>query len=126
MSVTPGDSNDERIIAETRIARAPGWEIRHGIRPTNADHAGIGGLPAVVAAAHPVIRIGKRNTRDAMLAAQFDGALHALMRVKIAGTEIPIPPLQGTKVGNKFRRSLRIYDAAPHRSQKAREAIHAV
>ena len=45
---------------------------------------------------------------------------------KWSSVEIPIPPLQGTKVGNKFRRSLRIYDAAPHRSQKAREAIHAV
>ena len=89
--------DDQRIVADGALGAAPGRQVGHGVGPADADEAGLGGLPAVGAAAHPVVGVAQRDAADAVLAAERDGAVHRGQRVEIAGAALAVPALQRAK-----------------------------
>ena len=85
--------DDERVVADERDRRAPRRDVGERVRPADADHAGVGGLPAVVAAAHPVVGVAEPHRADAVLARELDRARHAGPRVEVAGPAASVPSL---------------------------------
>nr|GFD26167.1 hypothetical protein [Tanacetum cinerariifolium] len=126
-----GHGQHQRVVAEARVGAAPGRHDGRGIGEAQADAAGFGGLPAVAAAAHPVVGVAQGHAADAVLLGQLDGAGHAGGSIGGAGAEVAVPALDEA-VGFDQRRlggglhQARFYVA--HEGGKAIEAvgIHAV
>src|SRR2546422_755430 len=63
-----GHGDHQRVVTKSWFAGAPGREVRHRVGPTDANDTSVGGLPAITATPHPVIRIGQSHTSHAVFA----------------------------------------------------------
>ncbi len=87
--------------------------------------AGLSGLPAVGAGAHPVVGVAQRDAAHAMLAAELDGAPHGGERVQIARAAMPSQRSSAPKRATASA-CLRIDAAVADGFNKTRKAIDAV
>ncbi len=126
MALRAGHGNDQRIIADAWLGSAPRGQIGQGVGPANADKPCLGSLPAVSAAAHPVIGVAETHACHAVLPAQGHGAVHAGLRIQIAGAFAPIPALQSGETAELFGLSLDIDAAIAHHRDEAGKAVDAV
>ncbi len=117
---------DERVVAEARFGRAPGGQVGQGVGPADADASGVGGLPAVAAAAHPVSGIGEGHGAETVLARERNGAIHRLPGVQIAGAAFAIPAFERAAALDSLRLSLDIDAAGADHADETREAVEAV
>ena len=112
MTFRPGYGHNQRVVAELSLFCTPGRQVRYCIRPTDADAARLSRLPAVAAAAHPMVRVVQGHAADTPLLGYVDGPVHAAQCVEIAGTKVSVPALQyfgaqfSTGFGIHFDKSL--------------------
>ena len=126
MAFCPRHRNNQRIVADTRIAGTPRRQICHCIGPANADDAGIGGLPAVAAAAHPVIGIGQRHAANPSLTRERDRSVHRPVGVQIAGTASSVPPFERTPAGYQVRLGINCNDSSLNHPYELGKAVQAM
>ena len=88
------DRDDEGVVAEFFLLTAPRGDEGPGVGPADADAVGVGGLPAVVAGAHPVVGAGEGDAAEAVGAGEFDGAVHGDPGVPGAGAEVAVPAFE--------------------------------
>ncbi len=79
--------------------RAPCGHVGAGVGPADADAARVRRLPAVGAAAHPVVVVAQRHHADAELVGQLHGAGHGVAGVQRAEAALAVPALHGTEAG---------------------------
>src|SRR4051812_29265086 len=77
MPVLPRDGDDQRIISQFDLSRAPWRHHRHSVGPADPDKSLVGGLQSVSATPHPVVRIAQADASDAMFTSQDHCARHA-------------------------------------------------
>ena len=130
LAVGAGDSEDERVIADAAVFGAPGRHIGGGVRPADADAARVCGLPAVGAAAHPVVVVAQCHDADAVLFGEGAGTLHCALCVQRAEAAVAVPALHtahaGDALGAGKRVDLALFEVA-HHPRKAIQtvAVHA-
>ena len=118
--------DDERVVADERNGGAPRGNVGQRVRPADADHSGLCRLPPVVAAAHPVVRVGQPDRAEPVLARDLDRAVHTGVRVEVSRTAVPVPPLEGTARTDTLGARVHVHHAIPDHGDEAREAIRAV
>ena len=76
-----------------------------GVVLVHADerHAGASRLPAVGAAAHPVVGVAQGDQAEAMLLRQRNRAIGGGGRIQVARAELPVPLLPRTKPRRAYR-----------------------
>ena len=121
-----GHGEDERVVADGGFGRAPCGEIGHGVGEAEADHAGFRGLPAVGAAAHPVVGVAEGDAADAVGAGEGDGAFHGGVGVEVAGALAAVPTLECAEGGDADGCGMDVYGPILDGGEEAREAEDAV
>jgi hypothetical protein len=118
--------DDERVVADARIGRAPRREVGQRVGPAEADQTRIGRLPPVRAGAHPVIGVAQRHAADAVLPAEDDRPGHRLERVQVAGTAVAVPPLERAVGADPLGPGTDVHDPAGDHPHEAGEPVQAV
>ena len=99
---------DQRIVADTAVFRAPGRHVRLGVGPADADATGFRSLPAVAATTQPVVGIAHRHPADTELARQFNGPIHRQFGIDVAQAQIAVPAFEGTEALGFFGLGLEV------------------
>ena len=91
------DGEDDGVVADGWFGGAPGGGVGEGVGPADGEEAFGGGLPAVGAAAHPMVGVGEGHGPDAVPAGEGDGLGHGGVSVEVAGAEVAVPALDGSE-----------------------------
>src|SRR5262249_53766006 len=105
---------------------SPRRKIGQRVCPADSDDAGFGCLPAVSAAAHPVIRVGERDAGDGVLTRKRDGVFHTVPSVQISRPAVSIPSFQSARSSDYVWFSVRNNDTALDHAYKLRKAVQSV
>ena len=117
---------NERVVADVVVLCAPCRHVGAGVGPADADAARVCGLPAVGAAAHPVVVVAQRHHANTELMCQLYGTVHGVLGVQRAKAALAIPALHGTKAGNALGLSGGINLALAQVFHHAGEAVQPV
>ena len=121
-----GNGEDQRVVAEGRRGRSPGREVGEGVGPADGEEAGVGGEPAVTAAAHPVVGVGEDDAAEAVVVGEGNGAAHCKVSVEIAGAEVAVPAFDGREGRDEAGFGVDVDAAVGDHVGEAGEAIQAV
>ena len=94
--------------------------------PMQPASARVCGLPAVGAAAHPVVVVAQRHHANTELMCQLYGTVHGVLGVQRAKAALAVPALHGTKAGNALGLSGGINLALAQVFHHAGEAVQPV
>ena len=78
VAVASGNRHNQRVIADLAVCAAPGRHIRTGIGPADSDTALVCSLPAIGAAAHPMVVVAQGYHTDAKLLSKLYSPSHGL------------------------------------------------
>ena len=120
------DSEDEGVVAEGGCGGAPGGEVGAGVGPADSKEALVGGLPAVGAAAHPVVGVGEADGSEAVLPGEGDGAGGRVLGVEGTGAELAVPALDGAIGRYEGGSGVDVDEAVADGVDEVREAVEAV
>ena len=126
LAVCARHSQNEGIVAKVIVLCAPCRHVGAGVGPADADAAGVCCLPAIGAAAHPVVVVAQRHQTDAILMGQLHSTPHGVPGVQRAKATLAVPAFHRTKAGDALGRGGRV-DAALfqviHHHRKAVQAV---
>src|SRR5690348_12245467 len=124
MTIPARDRNDERVVPDTRIRRAPRRQIWTRIRPADPDHAGFGSLPAICAAARPVVCVSQRNTTDAILACDINRTFHTEVGIQVSRSGFAIPTFHRSGLAHELGGCVHVNHACLDHRHKEWEPIY--
>src|SRR3569833_2353354 len=123
MPILTWNRDDQRVIPKPGIDTTPRWHISDSIRKAKADHVRFCRLPAVSAAAHPVVGVFNSNASDTIILCEFNGPVHAQPRIQHSRPEIAVPLFQAAKTAFLDWFSIRNYMTIFYILNESREAV---
>jgi hypothetical protein len=120
------NGDGERVVADRDVGRAPRRHQWNRVRPTNPDTARVGGLEAVGAGPHPVIRVAQTDAPEAVLAGEFDGAAHGDVGIPEPDAHLAVPLFERPETADAGGFGVGIETAAFQQRDESRKAVEAV
>ena len=108
LAIGAGDRENNGVIAQAAVQRAPGGHDGPGVGPADADAACVRRLPAIGAAAHPVVVVAQGHHAYAKAPCQLHGPRHGPSGVQGPEAPVPVPALDGAEGGHALRLNSRV------------------